>query len=429
MNTTRNKAKSENMLVYGLLFLILMQLASTVAVILFKGNGWIVPSDLANCWSCSVYYLRGYTFAEALANPLPGVSAPTNLIIMPWGGLLYQILFPGFLPFHVVVLWYYALLFAASLVFFFHLKKWISVNCSVSGEGKLTVFALGALFIPWFWWDAAYAGNPGTVMAILGGLSFFHLKKHPNAAAVCLAFSLLKPQVGALFLLACFLMRYYGVLIKCGGILGLSWMIGGLFTRNVRELNGLPTQEKQGGIEVIRGILLERFQSGDMQLESDDVAHLYYGLFDPLRSVGVSVLTVLLLSALAGAAYVIFCFLKLKKKETVVNPVVLGTTTVLASLFWTYKSLSDAIVIAMCNAFLMIVYLKDDERNMKKLILLLAGLALMNCKVVKYFIRFSLGLPHTIGITGDMILQILVFTSYFMAYINSSCLIRGIEND
>ena len=426
MNDLRKKENYENMLMYGLILMILLQLISTVAIIGAKGWG-IAPTDLRIYWQGSAYYVRGITLAEAEADPLPEIGLVHVNTIMPWARILGQLLYPGFLPLSIVTVWFWIFFCAALFVFFLQLRKWLSENCDISDKTRLTVFTLGAMFITWFWWDVVIAANPGSLIAILGALAFFYVEKNPDLAALLLAFALCKPQIGAIFLLAFFLMKYYKVLVRCGVILAVSWVLGELYMIFIRNLRGLPPREARGGLEVVRGLFFERIRSGNAQMD-DKVSYLYYGLFDPLRWAGVPLIAVILLSAAAGVAYVIFCWLCLKKTGRKIDPVVMGAATAIASFFWAYKSLCDAVIIAMCNAFLIAVFLQDEKKDMKKLAMLFAGLVLMNCKVVKYFIRFPLGLPHTIGIAGDMVLQILVFTYYFMIYVNSIKEIKAREN-
>ena len=415
MNSLRKKLTLENLLMYGLVIMILMQMLSTFAIIAYKGGG-IAPTDLRIYWKGSAYYVRGITLAEAEESPLPEIGVVHVNTIMPWARILGQFLYPGFLPLSVVTVWFWIFFCAALFVFFVQLRKWLSENCEISDKTRLTVFTLGVMFITWFWWDVVIAANPGSLIAILGALAFFYVEKNPNLAALLLAFSLCKPQIGAIFVLAFFLMKFYKVLVKCGVILAISWVLGELYMIFIRNFRGLPPREAGGGLEVVFGLFFERIRSGDGQLD-DKVSYLYYGLLDPLRWVGVPLIVVILLSAVAGVAYVIFCYLCLKKTGTKIDPVVMGSATAIASFFWAYKSLCDAVIIALCNAFIISVFLNDEKKDTKKLAMLFAGLILMNCKIVKYFIRFPLHLPHTIGIAGDMVLQILVFTYYFMIYV------------
>ena len=418
MKILNKKLSEEQILIVAVLILGLLGAAATVTIFLRQRGVW--TGDLLIYWQCSAYSVRGITVAEAAAAPLPeiGFKYIVANVIMPWAAVFDQLIFPGFLPYSVVKVWYYSCLFFASIFLIWKLFHYFKEQYGFEDERFGLLAAISSVLMSWYWFDAINTGNPGSLFGILGVLAFFYVREKPVIATILLTFSMCKPQIGGLFFLAFFLLKYYKVLFGCGGLLCSSWILNSLYTPFIRSVKHLPPLSSQGG-GVVSALFFERIQTGTTQMTTDDFDSLYYGLFDPLRWLGVPILAVMIMSAAAGVLFVLICFLKLRKTGEHIDPIVLCAVAALASLFWAYKSQGDGVVIAVCNAFVILVYLWDRHKTRGKLFCVLAGLVLMNFKIIKYFVRFAFGLPHTIGVTGDMLLQIVVFSCFFAIYVNS----------
>ncbi len=373
--------------------------------------------DLEIYWRSTSYFIRGITLEEAMVSPLPEIGEVWTDLVLPWGAILEQFLFPGFMSFAFVKVWYYFLLLVATFLLIYQLYRLIQERYGFDDKcfGILTGTAI--MLISWYWFEALHTANPGTLLGILGALAFFYYKEKPFFASVLLCFSICKPQVGALFFLVFLLAGRIKVLLQSGGIMAVSWIFHHFYIAFIRARNGMPPLSSSGGVGFLTKLLTERIQFGNNQMNTEEVAFIYYGLFDPLRMLGVPALIVMILSALTGVCYVLFCFFKLKKDVKDVDMFALSGVAILASLFWMYKSQGDGLIIAICNALMVLVYLKDEKRDTTALVRLTVGLILMNCKVIKYFVRFAFGWAHSIGVVGDMLLQITIFTYFFMTYV------------
>ncbi len=396
-------------LIFGVILLALVQVAAAIVMIWKAGGIW--AGDFANNWRWTAYLMRGYLVEEAVKEPLAEIGHLVNPIVMPWGKLIGNLMFPGLVPYEAAKLWYYGCLLAASLLLAKFLFEWLKGKGMLAG-GKGIVTAAALLFIPWYWYDAVHTGNPGALMGILALLSVFLIKKHKFIAALFLALSVCKPQVGGLFFLAYLLLKQWGILARAGAILGISWIGGELYTPIARNLSGLPSLPATSGAGDIVTIIIERMTAATSGGDGSGLEHLYFGIFDPLRQLGVPLLAVMLMSALAGVAFVFVGFVTFKDAGE--DRLLLTVTfAALSSVFWTYKSQADGVVLGICNTILLWMALKKGGIRGKTPVIVI-GLLLMNMKLCKYFLRFAFFWPHNIGVVGDMLLQILIFSWFVL---------------
>ncbi len=407
--TKNDTPEPSHCFIYGVILLALVQVAAAIVMIWKTGGIW--AGDFANNWRWTAYLMRGYTVEEAAKEPLAEIGHLVNPIVMPWGKMIGNLMFPGLVPYEAAKLWYYGCLVAASLLLAKFVFEWFKEKGMLSG-GKGIVTAIALIVIPWYWYDAVHTGNPGALMGILALLSVFLIKKHKFLAALFLALSVCKPQVGGLFFLAYLLLKQWGILARAGAILAVSWIGGELYVPIARNLSGLPELLVTSGSADIVSIITERMSAATTGGDGSGLEHLYFGIFDPLRQLGVPILVVLFMSALAGAAFVFFGSVTFKDADE--DRLLLTVTfAALSSVFWTYKSQADGVVLGICNAIILWMAVKKGGFRGKAPVILL-GLLLMNMKLCKYFLRFAFGWPHNIGVVGDMLLQILVFSWFVL---------------
>lgn len=372
-------------------------------------------ADLGVYWRCLAYSVRGYSaeHMSSLEMTLPQIGRPTTLV-MPHGRLLGNLIIPGYLPEFYARVYYFLLMLVVLYFIAREAFAWMSSKGIFTNSQYRIVALISILIIPWYWSDALITGNIGGILALMCVLSAFYVKKHQNIAAILLALSLIKPQIGLIFLFTLLLKREIKLLIKVAGIVGTAWAVYAIYVSLAEDIRGislgLVDKIDSNGIGSIAGNVSGYMSSASSQGTSDGAWYYYYGLFNPLISKGVPVLWVLVLSALSGAVFVIIMLLLIKKVSSLREDyVVVFAASALASLFWCYKSQSDAIVLMLCN--LVAVYLLSlCQFNRKQIVLVVLTLLVMNCMLCKYVFRLVIPVfDYVYGIFGDMILQILSF--------------------
>ena len=391
-----NKSKNNRNEILILIAMILLALSSIALFILS-----VMKKSFSNV-DLSVYW-------EALAKGIAGNR--DNSLVMPYGRIIGNLVIPGYLSYTGARIYYFVEM--AVVIFFIFREILASLRERVIflNEKRRIIATICVIFIPWHWADALLVGNIGGILALFCILAAFYVKKHENIAAILLALAMIKPQIGLIFLFTLFLKRKFKLAFKVILIDVVGWVIYSVYSFFVMEINGMDTGILENLNDVINTV--SGYGSNSSAQGTDEGAwYFYYGLFNPLISKGVPVYVVLVLSALTGAAFIVFFLYLFRKNKEISNDyVILFSITSLASLFWCYKSQSDAIVLILCN--LMVLYLLALKNfDTKYSVMAVVILVLMNCIVCKYILRLLIPLfDYVEAILGDMLLQIISFST------------------
>lgn len=378
-----------------------------ISVFLIIHNG-INGVDAYYYWVNSAYFSRGYNleWVKQTEFVLDGIGDMQGVGVLPYGRVLHNFLFPGFLSYKIAYLYNWILIFFITTLLLINIYKWISYKGFFEGKASRAIVALCFVMIPWLWPGYLRAGNPGGLIALMAILAAFYIDENENVAALLIAFSLIKPQIGGIFLISLFLIKKYRLVAKTVGIIAISELIHLIYTGIMNHVRGIYWPI---GINSLVSIF-EGYAGKDAEKERGITWHLYYGIFNLLKDVGVPVIIVLLLSMVAGIMFTFILIRYVKNNSEMYNDyVVIFAIASLASLIWFYKSECDNIVLIMCNMPIM-YYLRDKKLSAKNMIAAGSFLVGLNWLVGRYLLRFAVPVAsYPVGILIDQILQIVLF--------------------
>ncbi len=180
--------------------------------------------DFAGQWKLTAYALQGI-------DPYPLIGADYAVIdsigiipkgwgTSPWGLLLGNIFYPGFMSMENAIRFFMAiniaLIIITSLSAFFKFKK-TSIH--------LGIYAfLCAIFSFWFM-QSFTLGNAGAGICCLLLLVIFYYDTHPDLAGVLLGLSMIKPQTALIIYFVLLLMKKYRVVLISSAVVFLSLII------------------------------------------------------------------------------------------------------------------------------------------------------------------------------------------------------------
>lgn len=392
---------------YLTLVLILFAIMSVVVNGTVLRHSGFSGCDLIYYWRNSAYSIRGYSLewikcTEFSLNEI-GFNPGGGVGILPYGRLLMQIILPGFLPYNVARIYYRVVLVALVILIMINVREWLRKEYFT--PSKATVYAVLICFVPWIWGGYLRTGNIGGVLALIAVLMAFYADKNENLMAALLALTLIKPQIGGIFVIMLFIKKRYMILIKTAGICVISYVLYIIYVFIMNSSRNIL----MGHENALLGIL-EGYAGSNMESERGVTWFLFYGIFNLLRNLGVPNIIVLALSMLAGIGFVVLCIsLCGKLKEQQNYYVVYFAIAQLASLFWFYKSECDALVLIGCN-LLIFIYWNGCLKRWKDLLLVMIYLAGLNCLIGRYILRFLIPiLSYNMGIFLDQVLQIGLF--------------------
>lgn len=161
-------------------------------------------------WRYMAYSIRGYDITTCAADGivLENIGAIGPEIVLPWGRLLGNLIYPGFLSLKGASIYYYILLGICTAIAGYYILKWIEKE-KIDGWQKVDnlLFMICLLIMPFYWDDALNTGNMGGIFCIFLILAAFFLESCPWLAFFLIAMAMIKPQNAALFLLVLLIKR------------------------------------------------------------------------------------------------------------------------------------------------------------------------------------------------------------------------------
>lgn len=391
-----------------------------VFLLIFAGISVIVSSfllfhngingvDAFYYWVNSAYSVRGYNleWVKESGFVLDSIGKMQGIGVLPYGRVLNNFLFPGFLPYNVAYIYNFILIAFITVLLGINIYKWILENGFFDSKQECIIASICFIIIPWLWPGYLRAGNIGGLIALMGILAAFYVDRNDGVAAVLLAFALIKPQIGGVFFILLIFTKKYRLLFKTTGVIIVSEMIHMVYISIMNHVRGIYWPLSLNSVISI----FEGYAGKNADKERGETWYLYYGIFNLLKEAGVPVLVVLIMSMLAGVAFIYFVLKYIKKCEKLYsNNVLLFSVAALASLFWFYKSECDNIVVLLCN-LIILFYLKDSQCKKKKEVII-SGIFIIgvNWLIGRYLLRFPMQIvSYPVGILIDQVIQIIVY--------------------
>lgn len=177
--------------------------------------------DFEGQWTISTYFCNQLN--PYLAHPFEllttkGVGEiPVGWGTSPWGLLLGQLLYPGFLEYHYAQIYFVTLYFVLYAIALFYVWQ--------AFPNQRTELLLFALLASVSYFRPMLSGNAGGIMCLLLLLSISLQHKSQTIAGVLLAFAMIKPQLALLFCLYFLLRKRYVLLFVACTVDVLSWVV------------------------------------------------------------------------------------------------------------------------------------------------------------------------------------------------------------
>ena len=371
---------------------------------------WCV--DIDTYWHNTAYAIRGYDLNQTAhgAIVVDSVGPMRSAIIMPWGRLTANLIYPGFLPLSVATVYYYVLTAVCIVVSVKLINDWIREENLWENKWSNIIFTVALVIMPMYWDDALDTGNMGGVLCLFTVIAVFLMKKHPYVASFLLAMACIKPQNIGLFLLVLLLKKQWKILFATGGMVLGGWGIGWLYVKIATFLREsvliAHAQEANTATSSVTAQIINGYAGNGAGSDND---FFMYGIFSKMLDHGWNSYMVLVASGMLG---ILFTWLMLfwLRKTTLADSMVVGfAVAALGSVFWCYKTPCDEIIMMLCN-LLVVLYWKASEKGVGNAVWCGIYLAAMNAKIFRFWGRKLVpGLELRTAITFDMILRIIIF--------------------
>ena len=368
--------------------------------------------DIDTYWHNTAYAIRGYDLNRTAhgAIVVDSVGPMRSAIIMPWGRLVANLIYPGFLPLNVATVYYYILTAVCSIAVVKLIYDWMREEALWESRRSGLLIAIALVIMPMYWDDALDTGNMGGVLCLFTVMAVFLMKRHPYAASFLLALACIKPQNIVLFLLVLLLKKQWKILFTTGGMVLGGWgasllyvKIAGFLRESVLVAHAQEANAAAGSVtaQIINGY------AGNGSGSDNDF--FMYGIFSKMLDYGWNSYMVLVASGLLGIFFTWLMLFWLRKTAVADSMIVGFAVAALGSVFWCYKTPCDEIIMILCN-LLILLYWKVSEHGVGNAVWCGIYLAAMNAKIFRFWGRKLMpGLELRTAITCDMILRIIIF--------------------
>jgi hypothetical protein len=311
----------------------------SVGLYFFPSNGMVQWSDSEKVdkhhgsdaeprWQENAYFFHGkdpYRLMTGQDAPIEGIGMMNKGMpgTMPWGPVLSQIIFPGFLPFSAAVLWGLALFIGLFAVICFMVKNLVLKK---TGSILIALFTIAVVLAQYgFAPELKWLNIGGHVVGLLLIACLLDDKKYGIIVGVLLGFAMIKPQLAILFFLPHLARKNYKVIIAGVITVVVPYLINAaMFGYNpITQL--LDYYEISAVTQVANG-------------------HAYFGFFDPLTKwFGVDPLV---LSPIQMFICFIVCLILCIKFRNAPNYLLFSIPAVISTL-WTYSNEVNLPVLAL----------------------------------------------------------------------------------
>lgn len=337
-------------------WLLLLGVVFLLITIIYIGYGLYVPSDCDGLyrWKESAYVLRGvnpFLVAARQVSPLSEIG-PLNPDggNMPWTYLLSNIIYPGFLPYRIALIWARALFVILLAVAILRLRRYSIHELGTKGPKNLALIFV--FFANYMWFATLRLGNHAAYLMLLLILLFtFDHNQNWALAGICYAFLLMKPQTTGIFLLYYLLTKRWKPILLAGGFLLVVVCVTSFL------IHSTPFQ------------MLADAYGLCVSYENLD-NYIYYGLLDPLVSVlHVPSRVVLPIGMTLGIGAMVFYRFRYRIQNESVNYAVCA----LLSLCWMYIQPSDMILLGFVGFACLHAVFSCELLKSTKVLLIIGG--------------------------------------------------------
>ena len=366
--------------------------------------------DVKEYWRYMAYSIRGYDISTCAANGivLENIGAIGGGIVLPWGRLLGNLIYPGFLSLTGATVYYYLLLIVCTGVAGYYILKWIEkVQVDDWQKKENVIFTVCLMIMPLYWDDALNTGNMGGIFCVFLILAAIFLERSPCLASFFIAMAMIKPQNAALFMLVLLLKKKFKMICQVLGIMTASVGLSEVYERVCSYFRG-GIKNASFWDKVMS--MLRRYSGNGQGTKQEGVLPFFtYGILDKLIDYGVSSYIVLIGSALLGIIFVFGVLFYIRDYKGLNGDwIVLFSIAALGSIFWCYKTPCDEIIIILCN-LLSILYWKYGGKDLKSVLEILIYLICINMKVFRFWGRKILPIELDTAVVADQILRIIVY--------------------
>ncbi len=215
LSVQKNSSLSAGEIIIGSLFVLL-----DVFLIFFSKIGsrlfdftWV---DFSGQWKICAYTVRGIDPYTQIGTSAPAVEAigavPDTWRASPWGCLLGNIFYPGYLSYNHAQIYFRILCAAVFIISLIVILKALKIN-----NVKDCVFYI-LVFCSFFYFYSVVFGNSGGMCCCIMIVACIICEKHPYIAGILTGVAMIKPQLVLIICLALLLMKKIKTLFVAAGI-------------------------------------------------------------------------------------------------------------------------------------------------------------------------------------------------------------------
>lgn len=331
-----------------IIFAVAILLTATGLAWTFKdGVHWI---DFNGQWSLCAYTLRGvnpFTIIGERTPLIPEIGTVTiGFGTTPWGLILGQLFYPGFLSESIARLYFAALYIVVAIAMTMLIYRQYGAQLKANKATGCLLCLLSLSY--WFSFDQ---GNAGGLFCAAALISVLLADKNFVVSGVCIAFAMIKPQVA---LLVCIAMLIYGKLkpLIVGAVIDvIAWIVAAIVTHTS-----------------VFDLLSAVFNSGIGGPEQDQ----YVGIFTVLIDSFPEAFTVngcMYMSMLFGLILTVVMTLCIKRLTSEVMFVMAPAFAITS--FWSYSWNNDKFILFVPVLAFLLLYAKEKS-NIKYLWIIIA---------------------------------------------------------
>lgn len=394
----KSNSQKDNQELYLCIFSSLSFIVALISILIHlvenKGLGF---ADHQWLWAECACTLKGIDSAEAIRQGIQvqGIMLPASTSTFPWTKILGVLIHGSFLPYDISCIYYVILntvILTTMIVLVYRYMR------EYSESNKVATASILLMLSSWYLADLVTANNNATMICALIIIAIVIEDEHEVLSGVLIAFAMIKAQIVLPFCLVWLLKKKWKLLVTAAGIDIVCWLTSVVVTgvSPIRQLSNIVNMR----VEMTEG-------------------YLVYGIFDGLRSFGVSSTMVLALSMFLGCILLVLVFCLTDRVLPKELKWFRWSLPAMVSVFWCYKSQCDYNILMIVALMLVELWCTNKESRTIVIVVIIEVLMLM-----KPISAVSAGLDWMGVINRDeayyMVNRIDLYIkciSYFLAYL------------
>lgn len=394
----KSNSQKDNQELYLCIFSSLSFIVALISILIHlvenKGLGF---ADHQWLWAECACTLKGIDSAEAIRQGIQvqGIMLPASTSTFPWTKILGVLIHGSFLPYDISCIYYVILntvILTTMIVLVYRYMR------EYSESNKVATASILLMLSSWYLADLVTANNNATMICALIIIAIVIEDEHEVLSGVLIAFAMIKAQIVLPFCLVWLLKKKWKLLVTAAGIDIVCWLTSVVVTgvSPIRQLSNIVNMR----VEMTEG-------------------YLVYGIFDGLRSFGVSSTMVLALSMFLGCILLVLGFCLTDRVLPKELKWFRWSLPAMVSVFWCYKSQCDYNILMIVALMLVELWCTNKESRTIVIVVIIEVLMLM-----KPISAVSAGLDWMGVINRDeayyMVNRIDLYIkciSYFLAYL------------